>query len=69
MAGKRKQSTLRAKFICPECGRFLAWAPVSAGMSCPYCGTWVTEATRKRDYEAYWPVDSNQLVLFKDEVE
>ena len=69
MAKKKQIGPVQAKFICPECGKFLAWALVSAEMSCPYCGAWVTDANRKKDYEVYWPVDSDQLVLFKDEVE
>ncbi len=69
MSGKGKKKPLQAKFICRECGRFLAWALISAEMSCPYCGAWVTEENRKRDYEVYLPADDDQLVLFKDEVE
>ena len=69
MPGKRKKTALQAKFICPECGKFLAWALVSAEMSCPYCGAWVTEANRKRDYEVYMTAEDGQLVLFKDGVE
>ena len=67
MAGKKKEHLLLAKFICPECGKFLAWALASAEMSCPYCGAWVTDANRKRDNDVYWPVDDKQLVLFRDE--
>ena len=69
MSARGKKQLLQAKFICPECGNFLAWALVSAEMSCPYCGAWVTETNRERDYEVYWPADDDQLVLFRDEVE
>ena len=64
-----KKRTLQVEFICPKCGRHLAWALPTATMNCPQCGRWVTDANRKRSelVEVYMPQDSDQLVLFSEE--
>ena len=59
----RKQGPLQVEFICPACGRHLAWALPTA-ISCP-CGEWVTNENRKKaKEEIFLPIDSEQTVLF-----
>lgn len=61
---KEKQKPLQVEFICPACGRHLAWALPTAAISCP-CGEWVTNENRKhRLGEVFLPLDSEQTVLF-----
>lgn len=61
---KSKQGRLQVLFICPACGRPLAWALPTAIISCP-CGQWVDDKNRRREKgEVYLPVDSEQTVLF-----
>lgn len=66
--GKRQSNgPLQVEFICPKCKKRLAWAVPTVSMSCPKCGTWVTDQNRLTDSgEIYLPVDSDQLVLFKE---
>ena len=62
---KKEQVPLQVEFICPGCGKHLAWALPTAAISCPRCGMWVTSKNRKRpEIEVYLPVDSEQTVLF-----
>lgn len=61
---KKEQGPLQVEYICPKCGRHLAWALPTAMMSCPACGKWVTASNRKREHEVFLPVDSDQTVLF-----
>ncbi len=62
---KRKQSgVMQVEFICPGCGKHLAWAVPSAEMSCPQCGKWVNDDNRKKEHIIYLPVDSDQMALF-----
>lgn len=70
--GRRTDKTsagpLQVEFICPKCNTRLAWALPSASILCPACGRWVTDANRKHLFpaELYMPLDSDQLVLFKE---
>ena len=41
------RSKYAGAFICPKCGRQLAWALPAAEMQCPKCGTWVNNKNRK----------------------
>ena len=60
----KKQDPLQVEFICPACGRHLAWALPTAAISCP-CGEWVTNENRKKaKEEVFLPIDSEQTVLF-----
>ena len=64
---KERLSTAQRQvlFVCPKCGKQLAWAAPNVSMSCPKCGKWVTDKNRKRDYtDLYLPIDSDQIVLF-----
>ncbi|MCQ2372584.1 MAG: hypothetical protein MJ050_00730 [Phascolarctobacterium sp.] len=64
---KKKLSTapLQVEYICPKCGKHLAWALPIVSMSCPQCGKWVTNENRaKVATEVYIPMDSDQVVLF-----
>ena len=62
---KKEQVPLQVEFICPGCGKHLAWALPAAAISCPQCGMWVTSKNRKRlPVEVFLPVDSEQTVLF-----
>lgn len=64
---KKKLSTapLQVEYICPKCGKHLAWALPIVSMSCPQCGKWVTNENRaKAATEVYIPMDSDQVVLF-----
>lgn len=67
MSKRKPQGPLQVLFICPRCGKKLAWALPSASISCPYCGTWVTDENRNKKDEIFLPIDSDQLVLFKEE--
>lgn len=61
---KEKQGPLQVEFICPACGRHLAWALPTAVISCP-CGEWVTNENRKKtEGEVFLPINSEQTVLF-----
>ena len=61
---QKKHGPLQVEFICPACGKHLAWARPTAAISCP-CGAWVTNENRKRkEVEVFLPVDSEQTVLF-----
>ena len=42
---KHQEELLQAEFICPTCGRHLAWALLSSSINCPDCGTWVNKIT------------------------
>ena len=65
---KRKASEImQVEFICPKCGKHLAWAQPGALLSCPVCGKWVSDANRKKEYNVYLPSDSEQTVLFNEE--
>ena len=56
---------MQVLFVCPKCGRQLAWALPAAEMQCPKCGTWVTNKNRKgRGWDVFLPSDSDQTVLF-----
>ena len=62
---KKEQGPLQVVFICPNCGKHLAWALPTAAISCPSCGLCVTNKNRKRpSVEVFLPVDSEQTVLF-----
>ncbi len=62
---EKEHGPLQVEFICPSCGRHLAWALPTAILSCPRCGIWVSERNRaKPREEIYLPVDSEQTVLF-----
>ncbi len=61
---KEKREPLQVEFICPACGKHLAWALPASVISCP-CGQWVTNKNRKKaDSEIFLPVNSEQTVLF-----
>ena len=61
---QKKQEPLQVEFICPACGRHLAWALPTAAISCP-CGEWVTDENRRhKEAEVFLPIDSEQTVLF-----
>lgn len=61
----RTEANMQVLFVCPKCGRQLAWAVPSAEMQCPACGIWVTGKNRKgRGRDVYLPPDSDQTVLF-----
>ena len=56
---------MQVLFVCPKCGRQLAWALPAAEMQCPKCGTWVNNKNRKgRGRDVFLPSDSDQTVLF-----
>lgn len=55
---------LQVEFVCPKCGKKLAWALPSSEMNCPKCGTWVTARNRKVENTLFLPLDSDQMVLF-----
>ena len=73
-------ANMQVLFICPKCGRQLAWAlPAAemqcprqlawalpaAEMQCPKCGTWVNNKNRKgRGHDVFLPPGSDQTVLF-----
>lgn len=69
MKKHKMQGPLQVLFICPHCGKRLAWALPSAGISCPRCENWVTDANRLKDGEVFLQMDSDQIVLFADEEE
>lgn len=65
---KHGQGTgLQVEFICPQCGRHLAWALPGSLLSCPGCGMWVNDANRRKEYNVYLPSDDEQMVLFNEE--
>ena len=39
----KETGPLQVEYICPRCGKHLAWALPTAAISCPQCGIWVTE--------------------------
>ena len=41
---------MQVLFVCPKCGRQLAWALPAAEMQCPKCGTWVGDAVPEMRY-------------------
>ena len=55
---------LQVEFVCPKCGKKLAWALPTSEMNCPKCGTWVTSRNRKVENTLYLSLDSDQMVLF-----
>lgn len=62
---KKQQRLLQVEFICPKCGKSLAWALPTAEISCPRCGLWVTQNNRRKPQaEVFLPVDSEQMELF-----
>ena len=62
---KKEQGPLQVVFICPNCGKHLAWALPTAAIRCPQCGMWVTNKNRRQpQVEVLLPVDSEQTVLF-----
>ncbi len=67
MKKRRQETLLQVEFICPGCGRHLAWALPGAVLKCPGCGKWVSNANRKQEYSVYLPSDSEQTVLFNEE--
>ncbi|MBQ7883140.1 MAG: hypothetical protein IJ320_02105 [Phascolarctobacterium sp.] len=65
MRKKQHSSTLmQVEFVCPKCGKKLAWALPTAEINCPKCGTWVTSRNRKIENNLFLPLDSDQMVLF-----
>lgn len=61
----KETGPLQVEYICPRCGKHLAWALPTAAISCPQCGIWVTDKNRKHpEVEIFLPVDSEQTVLF-----
>jgi len=58
------EAPVQVQFVCPKCNKTLVWAYSSTSIKCPNCGTWVDDKNRKREYEVYLPVDSEQTVLF-----
>ena len=66
MRKKLSTAPLQVEYICPKCGKHLAWALPMVSMSCPHCGKWVTGNNRaKPENEVYIPLDSDQVVLFQ----
>ena len=55
---------LQVEFVCPKCGKKLAWALPSSEINCPKCGTWVNAQNRKVENTLYLPLDDDQMVLF-----
>ena len=55
---KKERDRLQVEYICPDCGKNLAWALPTAVIQCP-CGQWVDNKS-----EVYLPLDSEQTVLF-----
>ena len=61
---KKERDRLQVEYICPDCGKHLAWALPTAAIQCP-CGQWVDNNNRLKDQsEVYLPLDSEQTVLF-----
>ena len=63
---KNHPSALQIEYVCPKCGKHLAWALPSPIIQCPDCGKGVNSKNRKIESEGLLPIDSNQLVLFSD---
>lgn len=57
-------SILQVEFVCPNCGRRLAWATPKCVMRCPDCKTWVSDKNRVKDNPIYLPLNSEQTTLF-----
>lgn len=56
---------MQVEFICPKCGKSLAWALPDTEMKCPSCGYWVTGKNRKKtENDLMLPLDDDQLILF-----
>lgn len=63
---KHQEELLQAEFICPTCGRHLAWALLFSSINCPDCGTWVNNKNRvKPQGEVFLTADDEQVVLFE----
>ncbi|MDR3348070.1 MAG: hypothetical protein LBO03_00565 [Acidaminococcales bacterium] len=54
------------QFICPKCGRHVAWALPRAKVSCGFCGAKIEQKNIKTPNPARLPLDSDQLVMFSD---
>lgn len=66
MRQRLSTAPLQVEYICPKCGKHLAWALPIVSMSCPNCGKWVNSENRlKAEGEVFIPLDSDQVVLFK----
>ena len=63
---KYHPSALQIEYVCPKCGKHLAWALPTTIIQCPECGKWVNSKNRKIESEVFLPIDSDQLVLFPD---
>lgn len=56
---------MQVEFICPRCGRRLAWALPETEMKCPGCGCWVTGRNRRKpEQDLMLPLDDDQLALW-----
>lgn len=56
---------MQVKFICPKCGKELAWALPETQMKCPGCGVWVTNKNRRKpEQDLMLPPDDDQLALW-----
>lgn len=42
---KKERDRLQVEYICPDCGKHLAWALPTAAIQCP-CGQWVDNNNR-----------------------
>lgn len=60
----KEEQVLQREFICPECGKSLAWTMVTASVYCPGCDLWVNQENSLGSNQAYLPIDSEQTVLF-----
>ncbi|HIU64157.1 MAG TPA: hypothetical protein IAB06_03840 [Candidatus Avacidaminococcus intestinavium] len=63
---KKDGSKFKIEFVCPKCGKSLAWAMPNTLIQCPYCQKWVNQKNTKVETKVFLPLDSNQLVLFKN---
>ena len=61
----KEEQVLQREFICPECGKSLAWTMVTASVYCPGCDLWVNQENSLGSNQAYLPIDSEQTVLFQ----
>ncbi|MDY4921163.1 MAG: hypothetical protein SO119_08870 [Phascolarctobacterium sp.] len=62
---KQEQGALQVEYICPDCGKHLAWALPTVMICCPQCGLWVSNKNRSRpEVEIFLPENSEQTVLF-----
>lgn len=55
---------LMIQFVCPKCGRDLAWAYENATVYCRACDRWVRAAQMKDINPAKAEPERNQLRLF-----